>query len=131
LIKSLLNTPYQYTLIFEDDFKILNDNFNEELNNILNKIDDNFDILYLGNLNDNHGKNYKDNIYYIDINYYLTGTHAYIINNKHINKIYKNLLKINNAIDNKYKDLINNNILNAYIIYPVIIGLSDIKSTIR
>jgi GR25 family glycosyltransferase involved in LPS biosynthesis len=131
LIQSLLNTSYKYTLIFEDDFNILDNNFNDKLNDILDKIDDNFDILYLGNLNDNHGKNFKDDIFYIDTNYYLTGTHAYIINNKNIDKIYRNLLTINYAIDNKYKDLINQNVLNAYIIYPVIVGLTNVNSTIR
>jgi GR25 family glycosyltransferase involved in LPS biosynthesis len=131
LIKSLLNTEYLYTLIFEDDFLILNNDFNNKLNNILDKITDDFDILYIGNLNNNHGNNYKDEIYEIDINNYLTGTHAYIINNININKIYENILTIDLAIDNKYTNLIISGKIKAYIIYPVIVSISNIKSTIR
>jgi GR25 family glycosyltransferase involved in LPS biosynthesis len=130
LIKSLINSNYKYTIIFEDDFNIKNDSFNNEVNNILNSVDD-FDILYLGNLNDNHGNNYKDNIYYINKKDYLWGTHAYIINNKNAHKIYNNLLNLDLAIDNKYKYLIEHNFLNGYVIYPIIVNIINDESSIQ
>jgi glycosyl transferase family 25 len=130
LLKNLKNSNFQYCLILEDDFNIINDNFNDELSDIINKIDTDFDLIFLGNLNNNHGEIYKDNIYYVNKNQYLWGTHGYLVNIKNINKIYDNLLNFNLAIDNKYKELINNNILNAYIIYPVIIGINNYNSTV-
>jgi GR25 family glycosyltransferase involved in LPS biosynthesis len=130
LIKSLINSKYKYTIIFEDDFNIHNIDFNEEVNKILNKIDD-FDILYLGNLTDNHGLRYKDNIYYINPNENLWGTHAYLINNKNATKIYNHLLNLNLAIDNKYKELIKNKLINAYVIYPILVSIINDGSSIQ
>lgn len=130
LIKSLINSNSKYTIIFEDDFNIKNNSFNNEVNNILDNIDD-FDILYLGNLNNNHGNNYKNNIYYINKDEKLWGTHAYIINNKNAYKIYNNLLNLDLAIDNKYKYLIDNNLLNGYVIYPILVGIINDESSIQ
>jgi len=136
LIKSLLDSPYDYTVIFEDDFYILNDNFNEQLNKILDSIDIDFDLLYLGNFTNsaepyNYGNNYKNNIYYINKNNDLYGTHAYVINNKKIKKIYNYLLDFNLAIDNKYKYLIDNNLLIGLVIYPILVIQNNLHSTIR
>jgi len=131
LIKSLLNTQYKYTIIFEDDFKILNNDFNYKINDILNKLTDDFDILYIGNLNNNHGKKYKDEIYSINLCNRIFGTFGYIINNKNIYKIYKYLLIIDDPIDIKYEYLINNNLIKAYVIYPILVGNIDTSSTIH
>jgi len=132
LIKSLMTSKYEYTVIFEDDFNIINTNFIEELNNIINNLKNtDFDIVFLGNLNDNHGSNYKDNIYNIDKNNIMWGTHAYLVNNKNINKIYTNLLLLDDAIGSKYKQLYNDNKLNNYVIYPIIVSIINDKSTIQ
>lgn len=130
LIKSLINSNYKYTIIFEDDFNIKINNFENEVNNILSNIND-FDILYLGNLNDNHGNNYKNNIYYINKNTHLWGTHAYMVNNKNAFKIYNNLLNLDLAIDNKYKYLIDNNFLNGYVINPTLVSIINDESSIQ
>jgi GR25 family glycosyltransferase involved in LPS biosynthesis len=130
VIKSLINSNYKYTVIFEDDFNIKNNSFNNEVNNILNSIDD-FDILYLGNLNNNHGNNYKNNIYYINKKDYLWGTHAYIVNNRNAFKIYNHLLNLDLAIDNKYKSLISNNLLNGLVIYPILVNIINDESSIQ
>ena len=61
--KASLNTVNDYTVIFEDDFKINNDNLNEEINKIINKTNGDFDMIYLGNLNNNHKKQIIDNSY--------------------------------------------------------------------
>ena len=132
LIKSLMKSKYEYTVIFEDDFNIINDNFIEELNNIINNLKNtDFDIVFLGNNNDNYGSNYKDNIYNIAKNKIMWGTHAYLVNNKNINKIYTNLLLLDEPIDVKYKQLYNDNKLNNYVIYPIIVSIINDKSTIQ
>lgn len=131
LIKSLLNTPFNYTVIFEDDFYITNSNLNWDIIEILNKITDNYDIIFLTNLNDNHGNNYKDNIYYVDAQSELWGTHGYLINNKNINKIYNCLLTIDKPIDIQYKYLIDNKILDGFVVYPTLLTSNNSNSTIH
>jgi GR25 family glycosyltransferase involved in LPS biosynthesis len=128
-----LNTVNDYTVIFEDDFKINNDNLNEEINKIINKTNGDFDMIYLGNLNNNHKKQIIDNIYTIDSVSPLWGTHALLINNKNANKILSNITNIDQAIDNKYKTIIDANNIKAYVIYPTLVeqNTDDFKSEIR
>lgn len=141
LIKSLINTKYKYSIIFEDDFKITKDNYHWDIVEILNNVNKpcteendkrcDFDILFLGNLNNNHGDKHHHNIYKINDKQYLWGTHAYIINNSSIDKIYNNLLILDLAIDNKFKNLIDNKNLNGLVIYPIVIDVINDISTIR
>ena len=129
------NNKKGYTIIFEDDFLINSDNFINEVKkgiDILNSKNIDFDFLFLGNLNDNHGENIADNLYYIDKNVNLFGTHGYIINNKNIDKIFDNLNKIVKPIDNAIQDLSYNKIFNTIVIYPNLVNQQDqLKSTIR
>jgi GR25 family glycosyltransferase involved in LPS biosynthesis len=131
LIKSLLNTQYQYTVIFEDDFYIVDDDFNNMLNNILDKIEVDFDLLFLGTTTNNHGLKYKDEIYHVDKNTYLYGTHAYVINNKNINKIYDYLLNFDLPIDVKYQELIKYDKLIGFTVHPHIVNQNQFRSTIQ
>jgi GR25 family glycosyltransferase involved in LPS biosynthesis len=133
LIKSLIGKDNGYTVVFEDDFIILDNNLHKKINNILNTISDDFDLIYLGNLSTNYKNKYKNDIYYIDANNNLWGTHAYIINNKNAQKIYNLILNMDKAIDNKYKELIDKKLLNAFTIFPVLIeqNKGDINSLIR
>jgi glycosyl transferase family 25 len=134
LIKSFINSKNKYSVIFEDDLKILDDNLDNEIKKIIDKIDNNFDIIFLGNINNIHGDKIIDNIYSINNSDHLWGTHAYIVNNNNAQKIYDSLLNINNPIDIKLEYNINNNILNGYVIYPILVSQnptkfsSDIKS---
>jgi len=129
------NNKKGYTIIFEDDFLINSDNFINEVKkgiDILNSKNIDFDFLFLGNLNDNHGENIADNLYYIDKNVNLFGTHGYIINNKNIDKIFDNLNKIVKPIDNAIQDLSYDSVFNTIVIYPNLINQQDqLKSTIR
>lgn len=132
LIKSLLNINTGYTVIFEDDFKIIDNNLHLKINNIISSIDIDFDILYLGNVNNNYSNLYKNNIYYINSQKPLWGTHAYLINNKNIKKVYNSLLNMDKAIDNKIKENFNNKILNGLVIYPILVNQNKIfNSTFR
>ena len=124
-----------YTIIFEDDFLINSDNLISEVKkaiDILNSKNIDFDFLFLGNLKDNHGENIADNLYYIDKNINLYGTHGYIINNKNIDKIIDNLNKIVKPIDNSIQDLSYDSVFNTIVIYPNLVNQEgQLKSTIK
>lgn len=133
LIKSFINSKNKYSVVFEDDLKILDDDLDDKIKKIIEKLNGNFDIIYLGNLNNNHGEQIINDIYTINKSEYLWGTHAYIVNNKSVEKIYNSLLNINIAIDNKLKYNIDNNILKGYVIYPILVSQnsSEFNSNIR
>ena len=124
-----------YTIIFEDDFLIKSDDLINDAKkaiDILNSKNINFDFLFLGNLKDNHGENIADNLYYLDKNINLYGTHGYIINNKNIDKIIDKLNIIKKPIDNSIEDLSYNMLFNTIVIYPnLVIQEGEFKSTIR
>ena len=85
-----------YSIIFEDDFHI-NDDFSNVLEQTLLKLDDyDFDMLFLGMLG-NPGDNITDNIYYATIGSYCT--HAYLVNNKNIDKIISTMKYIDTIVD--------------------------------
>lgn len=118
-----------YTVVFEDDFSIVDD-LDNKLCNIIDIVDD-FDMICLGNLCNNHGVHYKENIYLLDLHNELYGTHGYLINNKSVRKIYNNLLTMEQAIDNQYKMLFDDKRLNAFVIYPNLVEQLPFESTIR
>lgn len=131
LIKQIMHNP-GYTVVFEDDFLINSNDLDSQIRHIISIVDD-FDIICLGNLNNNHGTLYKENIYSIDYYNYLWGTHGYLINNKNAYKIYDKLLTMTLAIDNQYKKLFDNKILNGLVVYPNLVEqqTTAFKSTIR
>lgn len=133
---NLLNKIYNdnnsdYTIIFEDDFNIDTDNFDEEINKIINNND--FDMVFLGNLNNNKGEHVKDNLYRYDQNRPLWGTHGYLVNNKKVKHIIDNLQLMNDAIDVKYMNLLKENKIDALICNPILVSqLRDkYKTTIQ
>lgn len=133
LMEQLINSENQFSLILEDDAEIIgNIDLDKELQLILNKINCDFDLIYIGNLNNNYYKQYNDNIYYVNLKEHLTGTHAYLINNKNINKFHSYLKDMTSPIDIKLNNLIKTKIINAFVIYPYLIKQNmNIESTIR
>lgn len=132
LIKNAIKSNKKYTVIFEDDFKILSNNLNKEIVDITKKVNNNFDLIYLGNLFESKSHKIVDNIYKKNKFIPIIGTHALLINNKNAKKIYNNLLNINDPIDIKLDKLINKNKLNYYIIYPsIVIQNNDFESSLR
>ena len=114
-----------YTIIFEDDFNIVSDNFLKDVNDALQKIQEKhvpFDILFLGNLNSIKGSQVVDNIYHVDDEGDLWGTHGYLVNNAQVNKILSNISFINMAIDNKYEVLANTKQLEVLVIEPTLVN---------
>jgi GR25 family glycosyltransferase involved in LPS biosynthesis len=115
LLKHIKETATaKYTLILEDDGMLLKDaaNLHDKLNNI------DFDIFYLGLNNENKNKNIRDNIYTINKTKPIQGTHAYLVNNNKINKIYENTLNPIGPIDYQYEILIKNDTINAVVLFP-------------
>jgi GR25 family glycosyltransferase involved in LPS biosynthesis len=109
-----------YSIIFEDDAKF-NENLHDNIITFIKQIDFDFDLLYLGNLNLNYGNRYKNNIYFIDKNNKLDGSHCYLINNKNISKIYNNCLYMDDAIDTTIKLFMNDNTFSGLVIYPPLV----------
>ena len=101
------------------------DNFLEIVNNSINNINLNnidFDILFLGNLNNNYDVQIEDNIYTINTEDEFTGCHGYLINNKNIDKIIENTEYIDRPIDTQIFDLLKINKLNILVLYPTIVN---------
>ena len=111
-----------YSVIFEDDVSF-ETNLDEKIKVIIHDLHNHaidFDIIFLGNLKKNKGINVTNNIYFIDKSSDLWGTHALLINNKNIEKIYKINCNIKYEIDNHYKKSIIENELIGFTIYPPI-----------
>ncbi len=115
----------KYSIIFEDDFKVnTNDLYSSvyKIINTLNQEKKDFDMIYLGNLNHNHAEKIKDNIYELNKKQDLWGTHGYLIKNESADKIYTLIKKIVKPIDNIYQDLLYQDKLKGYVIFPTIIN---------
>jgi GR25 family glycosyltransferase involved in LPS biosynthesis len=124
----------EYSVIFEDDALIdnhLSNKINTIITHIINhKIE--FDIAFLGNVNANHGEHKVDNIYMLDSTNNCWGAHALLINNKNIEKLYKNNCSIKHEIDNHYAYSIRDGDINGFVIYPSICNQNwNLKSTIK
>jgi len=126
------NKINNYSIIFEDDFMVVVDDFINIVNNSLTNlksIDKDFDMLFLQN-NDrdgvqnvklNYGEHVIDNVYHLDPTNYFYGTLAIVINNKNIDKIINLMNYIEEPIDQKIQGLGYNNSLNVLVMYPVIV----------
>jgi GR25 family glycosyltransferase involved in LPS biosynthesis len=133
LIKKILEFKYyqkinnDYSVILEDDVIWYKINLHESINSIINHLSNtDWDIVFLGNLNNNYGKSLKENIYYLDIRKPCFGTHALLINNKKLDKIYRNNCLIRHEIDSHYKILMDGNKLNGFVIYPPLCYQNDV-----
>jgi GR25 family glycosyltransferase involved in LPS biosynthesis len=110
-----------YTIIFEDDFILKIDDLIKTTSEAIEDLKEeniDFDILYLGNLKENHGVNIKKNLYYADNDKELYGTYGYLINNKNIDKIIKETKYIDKPLDNKFQSLTKTGSLNTIVKYP-------------
>jgi GR25 family glycosyltransferase involved in LPS biosynthesis len=110
-----------YTIVFEDDFQISNENLIKNIQQTIVELNEkqmDFDILYLGNLENNHGINVLDNLYDIDLTQNLYGTYAYMINNKNIDKIINGTKTLECPIDNRLQDLGKTKKIISYLYYP-------------
>ena len=114
---------YGYTIIFEDDFEIIIDDFLNKVKKIIDSLNSNqidFDVLFLGNYdyNNNHGNLIMDNIYQVGNGEELHGLQGYVVNNKNIDKIINVTSDISITIDDKIQQLADAKKLNVFSIYP-------------
>ena len=123
-----------YTIIFEDDFLVNSPNLKDDIRKSIDKLNRkniDFDFLFLGSNQINYGENIIDNLYYVNPKQNLYGTHAYVINNKNIDKIIDKIKIIKHQIDIIIQDLSKNNIFNTVIMYPyTVIQNKSFKSTV-
>jgi GR25 family glycosyltransferase involved in LPS biosynthesis len=122
LINQIGNNDNKYSIIFEDDFNILTDSFDQIIINALNTLElmnYDFDIIYVGNMYNIKGDHLINDIY-IAPNYNIT-MECYIVNNKNAKKIYSLLNYIDEPIDFKLLTLRKLNLLKCLIIYPQIV----------
>ena len=126
---------YNYSVIFEDDVTYFkNTNPIEEIVKIINDVNSinfDFDLIYLGNYNNNKGINIINNIYCLDKNKKCWGAHALLINNKNIENIYNSLLRIKEEIDNHYLIAGIKNEIKCGVVYPSIFFQAGFKSNIK
>jgi len=131
-----INKNYKYTILFEDDFNIVVPNLLEKITEsiaILNEKNIDFDIMYLGNhnWNTNFGTFIQNDLYKLDNNPGgVSGTQGYVIHNKNIHKIIKNMKPIDKQIDIQIQQLANQHLLNVISTYPYIVTTIDTPSDI-
>lgn len=105
----------KYSVVFEDDF-IVTPELHDQVNDIINAIED-FDIVFLGNFEANHGQHVRDNIYKLDPSRLCTGAHAYLVKNENVLNITERL-KYKTNIDIELPDIIHEHNLNGFVIWP-------------
>ena len=133
LIKHIMNNDHhRYTVIFEDDVTF-EQGLHEKINDVINQTKDiDYDIIFLGNINNNKGEHIKENIYHMDSSNSCWGTHALLINNKNISKIYNSLCSIKAEVDIHYRLECANKELNILTVYPILCDQRrNFKSTIK
>ena len=120
-----------YSIIFEDDFNLL-DNFLPILDETLMKIKKiDFDILFLGIIAIHRGDNVVDNVYHIHDSV-AWGAHAYLINNKSAAKIIEHMKYIETVLDKQLIDNGRSKELTVLRLDPLIANTSgDLSSGIR
>jgi GR25 family glycosyltransferase involved in LPS biosynthesis len=118
-----------YSIIFEDDFNLLDD-FLKILDETLVKIKNiDFDLLFLGIIG-YRGENVLDNIYNIH-NGESWGAHGYLVNNRSAGKILDKIKYIDTVLDKEIFDKGKANELIVYRLDPLIVGTVGLSSGIR
>jgi len=118
-----------YSIIFEDDFKLLDD-FLKILDETLVKTKNiDFDLLFLGIIG-YRGDNVLDNIYNIH-NGESWGAHGYLVNNRSAGKILDKMKYIDTVLDKEYFDKGKAKELIVYRLDPLIVDTIGLSSGIR
>jgi len=124
--------PKGYSVILEDDFEIIDDDFENKIQAALDTLQSvDFDMLYLQNnsneynkdatIEKNHGEPLKDNIFYFDKGNYLFGTVAILVKNKNIDHILNATKYMDQQIDQKLQFSGIHDKLRLMMMYPNIV----------
>jgi GR25 family glycosyltransferase involved in LPS biosynthesis len=121
-----------YTVIFEDDASIKHADLQEKISIIIDTIPDkNFDVVYLGILfGNNCDQRVMQDMCSVDKSTYLVGMHGYLVKNASAKKIVEHLPTMDEAVDHKLKDLIDKDIMVAYLIDPPLVEQGGIGTTL-
>jgi GR25 family glycosyltransferase involved in LPS biosynthesis len=123
--------PDGYTVIFEDDFNIVVDGFEEKLKSTLESMSPHeFDMLYIETLSNNMGEPFVKNVCKIDMDADFYGTQAYIVKNASIDKLLDATWTIDMAIDNKYDLAIRSKKIKAYTFCQFLTKSDDLETTL-
>lgn len=123
--------PDGYTVIFEDDFNIVVDKFEEYLKSTLESMSQyEFDMLYIDTLSNNMGDPLIKNVCKIDVTKDFYGTQAYIVKNSSINRLLDATWTIDMPIDRKYNEAISSKQINAYTFCPFLTRSVDLETTL-
>jgi len=119
----------EYSVIFEDDVVFNTNTLHSNIETIIQHNLD-FDILFLGNNNENKGKHIVDNIYHVNKLGHCWGLHALLIHNKNIEKIVNVNHTIIHALDVQYQILNSRKMLTNLVMHPFICWHANLKSNI-
>ena len=125
--------PDGYTVIFEDDFDIIADDFESKLKDTIKSIADyDFDLIFIDAFsNNNEGESVVDGVCRLNKDKPIWGTQAYIVKNANIDRLLKETWVIDMPIDNKYEKAILANKLTAYAFCPYLTRSIETSSTIN
>jgi GR25 family glycosyltransferase involved in LPS biosynthesis len=131
-----IKARFGYTIVFEDDFNITDDNFYKNVLSILQTLElkkIEFDLLFLGTSSSNKGTVVLDPVYAFNKNQTLTGTYGYVVKNKNVPKILGGISVMYLAIDEQYEDLGKRDKLSILIVDPPLVHHQDnvLPSTIE
>jgi GR25 family glycosyltransferase involved in LPS biosynthesis len=118
----------EYSVIFEDDFKVYPDTHEKILNMLKNF--PNFDILMIGDCNVNIGEEIQPNICKVHATDMICGASGYIIRSDNVKRFKSHLKNITAPIDLKFYNHIKSGDIDGYIHCPPITGLNSCKSTL-
>jgi GR25 family glycosyltransferase involved in LPS biosynthesis len=119
----------EYSVIFEDD-AVFEPSIKAEIKKVIATLEKNcpdFDVIFLGNLTqDCCADHFCDNLYYIHPDKHCWGTHALLINNKKIKKLYDLFCNIITAADGQYKENIMEKKMIGFVVHPIL-AFQDLK----
>lgn len=122
LIEMLKNNhKSKYSIIFEDDFSIVSENFTDQVNKIVKQLEDkkyDFDIILLGSEGQHEGQEIVSNVFDYGKDGHTYCLHGYLVNNKNLNKIYNVISYVDEAIDWKVTLAAKKGLLNLLIVKP-------------
>ena len=129
LIQKLSSEHTEYTVIFEDDFKVFPET-HEQIVDIIKNFPD-FDIIMLGNhSNTEIGQEVYKNVCLVHETIMIGGAGAYIVRNDRIHGYEKVLRNITAPIDLKIYNHIKAGDIDGYIRCPALISQNPLKSTL-
>lgn len=119
-----------YSVIFEDDVDI-QPGFHRKVESIIRRLKGKFDVVNLGNLDGNHGHRVFDDVYTVNPDKLMTGTHAYIVRNDRARRVAELLEShMEEAFDIELHKHIGKGI-RGYVLYPSIAHQINSPSSIR